>query len=455
MVMRTTRRHFVSWCGATLLAPTGCNPETPTTPEADAIRADGMLATPVLLVGDERTVYATVQIEARDGSGRSPGPANVALCIDTSGSMEGRAIARAQQAARALVTSMKDGDRVALVAFHTKSEVIVPSAQLDDGVREELLSGIDALEAVGTTDLSGGLGQAVSETVRNYDAQGVNRVILLGDGVPNRRDSVEPIARSAEQQGISISALGLGLQYDEVLMGKLAEITGGRYQYVDHPEKLTAFFKRELVRMNSVRARNVSVSLTAGPGVQLDHVVGAPNPPRDGTVRVPIGDLADGETRDIVVRMSVVPKKANAPVELLDALIHFNDAAQQGADHELRVYFGARASEDEGAVRAARNPKAELKAALAEAGATTLSALELANAQRYGEARDALRRGAAAALSQAKRTPSKELEAQASKMLNVATDFPADDTGVSRDRKSAPAERRRKALHRDSYLHSH
>ena len=58
---------------------------------------------------------------------------NLALVIDTSGSMEGDAIAHAKQAVRRMVASMSDGDRLALVSFDSDVEVLLESTE--DGSR--------------------------------------------------------------------------------------------------------------------------------------------------------------------------------------------------------------------------------------------------------------------------------------------------------------------------------
>jgi Ca-activated chloride channel homolog len=412
---------------AALLALIGCQ-ATPPARDPGALVASGTLATPLLLVGGERTVYAVVRIETAAEVEHAPGAVNLALCIDTSGSMEGAAIREARKAAIQVVRSLADGDRLAVVEFNTRTNVVLPSTELDADVRAETIAKIEALEALGTTDLGGGMQAAVSEVSQFYDGDGVNRVILIGDGVPNHPESIEGTARSAAERGISISALGLGLDYDEVLMGKIAEWSGGRFRYVKDAQKLAGFIDEELTRLNTVFARNVQVSLTAGPGVVIESVVGAPSPPQNGVAYVPLGDMARGERREIVVRMRVTPRKADAPLELLDTVVTFDDNDSETTEgFEERVYFGAHTSADEAKVAAARNEKVELAAALAEAGATTLAALELAKQRQYVRARDMLAKGAEAARAQVKRTPSAQLEKQANEMVTVAADMPAED----------------------------
>jgi hypothetical protein len=163
--------------------------------------------------------------------------------------------------------------------------------------------------------------------------------------------------------------------------------------------------------------------------------------------------------------MTVTSRKAGVPIELIDAVITFDDALENAGRLERHIYLGAHTSDDEAKVVRARNPDVELSAALAEASATTIQALELAKRGSYVRARELLTKGAEAALAQARRTPSPELEKHAADMAVVATDMPAVDRAPPKSGSSgyefsddplqaAPAEsvvpdvaRRRKAAH--------
>ena len=61
-------------------------------------------------------------------------------------------------------------------------------------------------------------------------------------------------------------------------MGKIADISGGRYQYIESADKLAVFFGQELERINLVYGRNASAVITPGPGVRIESVVGGEKP---------------------------------------------------------------------------------------------------------------------------------------------------------------------------------
>lgn len=408
----------------------GCAPAAspPGARDPNAVRVEVALGSPVLLANGDSTVYAVLRVSTAARPTRERGPVNVALAIDTSGSMEGEAIAAARRASLEVIDALKDGDRLAVVVFHSKAEVLVPSTELDAEVRAEARRRIAAMEARGTTEMAGGLQTALDEVLSNVNPNGVNRVVLLGDGIPNQPANLEYTARRAADRGVAITTLGLGLDYDEMLMGKLADLSGGRYRYIETADKLAGFFREELDRLDLVYGRNAAVALTPGPGVRIDAIVGGETiSPGHATAYLPLGDITRGDSRDVVVRMTVTPRKADVPIELLDAVLTFDDALEQAGRLERRLYLGARTTLDEAEVARAKNPAVELSAALAEASATTLQALELGKQGAYLRARGLLEKGAAAALAQSKRTPSAELEKLAANMTSVAKDMPEAD----------------------------
>lgn len=404
----------------------GCKPaEAPGSRDPGAVTAEGLLGSPVLLANGESTVYAVVRLGTITRAPQQRGPVNVALAIDTSGSMEGDAIVAARKSADKVVDSLADGDRLAIISFNTRAEVLLESEELSPEIRAEAHKKIAAIEARGTTAMVEGLDLAMAQISSHYDSKGVNRIVLLGDGIPNEGANPDYLVKNAAARGIAITTIGLGLDYDEALMGAIAAGTGGRYRYVEAPEKLAGFFKEELGRIDSVYGRHASATLTPGPGVRIDGVVGGQT--GGGSAYVPLGDITRGDTRDIVVRLTVKPRKAGVPIELLDATITFDDALVDAGRLERRIYFGAHTSLDESAIAKARRPDVDLAAALAEASATTIQAVTLSKQGRYTAARDMLTKGADLATAQSKLTPSTELDKLAENMRTVAKDMPALD----------------------------
>lgn len=428
MKLSPLRASIKAFAAALALLAASCGPakEPEQSKDPGAITAEGALGSPLILMGGDRTVYARIRVSTVARPQKERRPVDVALAIDTSGSMEGAAIEEARRAAGKVIDTLHDGDLLAVVLFHSKAETFLPSTELDAEVREKVKKRISQIEARGTTEMAGGLELAIQEVRSRADPKGVNRVVLLGDGIPNRPGNMENMAHSAGFEGIAVTALGLGLDYDETLMGKIARLSGGRFKYIESADKVASFFQEELERLDLVYARRASATFTPGPGVRIDSIVGSEGSP--STVgSVMLGDITRGDTRDIVVRMTVTPRKAGVPVELLDVTIAFDDALENAGRLERHIYLGAHTTDDERAAAKAYDGGVELSAALAEAAATTIQALELSKQGYYVRARELLTKGADAALAQARRTPSPELEKRAAEMKAVASDMPSAD----------------------------
>lgn len=345
--------------------------------------------------GTTSEMIARLRIDANAVTGAQRPPINVALVLDTSGSMEGQPIADARRATEAFLDALEPGDRLSVVVFHSETEMLLPSTVIDGDRLDEMRARIRTIEARGTTDLAGGLQAGLEEVTRYYDARGINRVVLLSDGVPNEASMIRPLAQAAGERRIAITALGLGLDYDEVLLADVATASGGRFHYVAESSAVADVFRDEVLRMSRTVARNVFVELRPGPGVTIQSIVGPTFSESSGRVYVNVGDLAEGDSRDVLVRMNVEGRRDGASVELMDAVMTFDDAAFDAGHFERRVYLSARATGDEATVTANRNLEVERAAARMTAAAVTVEAIRLARGGEVDRARAILATAAA------------------------------------------------------------
>ncbi len=316
-------------------------------------------------------------------------PVNLGLVVDTSGSMEGDAIRDARAASLALLESLSEGDRLSIVTFDSHAEVLVPATRLDKETIVKMRERIGTMKAQGTTDLAGGLRAALAQVLSGFQANGVNRIVLLGDGVPNDEPSVLPIAKQAAASMVPVTVLGLGVDYNETLMNQIAQQSGGKYHFVRDSSAVATVFKDELVRVKRVVARNTHLRLRPGPGVTIDEVVGVPASASGADVDVALGDVSEGDQRDVIVRLSVSGRRAGSLVEIVDAEVSF-DRVSVGGRLTAQKFVGARASADTKEIAAAIDNDVQRAAAHARVASKIVRAIALARAGSLGEARTLL-----------------------------------------------------------------
>lgn len=291
---------------AGILAPNSAARKRTTTPPAPLATADGPLE--VALAFDtnavtdsgtsERFLVVTIQAPAAAASSRHP--VDLALVMDVSGSMsaDGK-LDQSRRAAHALVDAMGPEDQLALVTFEDQGRLLLPLGA--DASRAHAL--IDTIEPGGGTNISEGLRLGL-EAMSDRDA--VRKLVLVTDGQANA-GITDPgrLAAMAGRDGVTVAALGVGLGYNEVLLSRMADAGGGSYAYVYEGMDLGGLFERELASAATLVARDNHLTLTFGEGATPVDVLAWEGTVSGQTVQLPVGDLAAGQSRRVVVRVSV------------------------------------------------------------------------------------------------------------------------------------------------------
>ncbi|MEM7153927.1 MAG: VWA domain-containing protein [Myxococcota bacterium] len=380
-------------------------------------------------VGTE--LWAVLRIDVDEGPTEDRPPVHVGLVVDTSGSMEGAPIEAARSAAAELIGSLQDGDRLTVVTFDSKAELVVANVEIDDDTRDESLEKVAEIAAGGTTDLAAGLHAAI-EDLRPHVVQGrVTRLVLLSDGVPNDASSIPSAVAQASSMGITVTALGFGLDYDEGQLASIAQQTGGTFHFLEQPEALVPLFREENLRLQGIAAQEIVLTLTTGPNVELMEVVGQSYALPQPRIFMGLGDLSRGQERVVVVRLRVGPHRAGAPVELLDGLLTYRDP-RSGQTIELDVFLSARAEDDAAVLAESIDPAVEREIENAKAAAMTLHAISLYRDGNPHEASAVLGKAIPQAAAISGRLDDSRLQEQTSNMVKLAEAIAEDEEAFER-----------------------
>lgn len=305
---------------------------------------------PVLAAEKEEEIFVRVRVRGLPLAGRERPPINLAVVVDASGSMDGDGIVQAKAACTGLVDAMRDGDALSIVTFGSRPSAVVSAKRIDDESRAAAKKAISAIVADGTTDMTGGLRVGLEQLREHMKPDGINRIVLVGDGVPNDAPSATAMADQANAQRVPITSLGLGPEFDETLMARVAERSGGSFHFIDDPAKVTQVFQEQIGKMNRLVARNTWVDLAGGPGVTIVEAFGVSAAGR--TARIHIGDLTEGQVRDTYLRVRLSGHRDGLKVELFDATVH-HQLPTGGADIPVSTFAALRASSNPEARREA------------------------------------------------------------------------------------------------------
>jgi Ca-activated chloride channel family protein len=235
-------------------------------------------------------------------------PATVQVVLDRSGSMTGARLAGAQRALLGLVDRLDPADNFGLVSFNDSARIEVPAGPLT--YKAAAKRTIEALRPMSSTDLSSGLLRGIQEARRVADERGAT-LLLISDGHANEgivnHELLSDIARDAHQHGVTTTALGYGLDYDERLMAAIADGGVGSSLHATDADTAVQLIASEVGVLLSKVVQAASLTITPRTAVSgLRLYGGLPCTQRaDGAVVTELGDFYGGETRRLLIRMPV------------------------------------------------------------------------------------------------------------------------------------------------------
>ncbi|MFG2938249.1 von Willebrand factor type A domain-containing protein [Streptomyces sp. NPDC048282] len=197
-------------------------------------------------------------------------PAALTFVIDVSGSMDepGR-LDLAKKSLDTMTDRLRDDDSVALVTFSEHAETVLPMTRLG-GHRAEIHDAVDGLRALSSTNLGEGVETGYATAVEGLRKDATNRVVLISDALANdgRTDPdaiLERIDGDRRAYGITLFGIGVGSDYGDALMERLADKGDGHTTYVSDTATATEVFCRQLPQNIDLAARDAKAQVAFDP----------------------------------------------------------------------------------------------------------------------------------------------------------------------------------------------
>jgi len=264
-----------------------------------------------VLSGQTTPVYAELLLAA-DTSDEAPvrAPISLAVVLDTSGSMSGEKIEDAKRSVLRLISSMRDEDEIAVVRYSDTSELLQPLARVGS-VRSSLSMRIQQLTADGGTNILAGLsegrralGDEPGVLTGSKAGPRVRRIVLVSDGLDTTRAQAESLARESFAGGITVSSIGIGLDFDESYMGAVAQSGHGNFAFINDSGSLAGFLERELEQTATTTVENARLSLELPEGVRFISAIGADASTDGRSLELRVGSLFAGDERRVIVELA-------------------------------------------------------------------------------------------------------------------------------------------------------
>jgi Ca-activated chloride channel family protein len=220
---------------------------------------------------EPQVLYILLEIHpALAGSTELPTPPiNLCIVIDRSTSMQGARLDQVKAAVLQVIDSLRENDSFSVIAFSDKAEIVVP-AQRSLAERTLAKAKVSTVNAHGGTEILQGLFCGLTELHQHLSPAAVNHLILLTDGQTyGDEDECVLLATLAATDGISISGLGIGEEWNDKFLDELTACTGGTATYISSPSQVTGFIRDRVRGLGASFAERVALQVTLDLDVQL------------------------------------------------------------------------------------------------------------------------------------------------------------------------------------------
>jgi Ca-activated chloride channel homolog len=281
------------------------------------IQFEWKLGNPYVYSNGNGEAFLDLRVTGKQSNSSDRKRMNLVLVIDRSGSMSSEnKLEQVKTSAVEILNNLNPSDRLAIVTYDDSINTLLPSTTVEDkNYIRELIYG---LRPGGSTNLSGGMMAGFAEAQRNFREDSVNRIVLLSDGLANV-GIVDPtqIANQAKQireNKISVSAMGVGIDYNENLMASIADYSGGNYYYINGETSMASVFQKELNLMQNLIGTNAKATFDLNRGVEVVDIAGYKWEQSGRKLTIQVPDVYSGETKRIMVQFKVSAESGKSVV---------------------------------------------------------------------------------------------------------------------------------------------
>ena len=229
----------------------------------------------------------------------------------------------------------------------TRRRCCSSGAATDKAGAKRAIDDVDLLEIGGGTQMALGMRAAIDEVRKNLTPQRLNRVLVLTDGQTYEEMACVDLVR--QNPDIQFSAMGVGVEFNEKLLMRISQDSGGKYHFIGDSTEIPSIFEDELTGLRAVAVRNGRIELVLSQGVQIRegfraspeiYALGEPLVGEDRKISYQIGDLEAGVPASVLITLVLPPRKTGA-VRIAQTSFHYQvpGAAEQSVAIDVTVDY--------------------------------------------------------------------------------------------------------------------
>ncbi|MBQ7529016.1 VWA domain-containing protein [bacterium] len=227
----------------------------------------------IMTTSEDKLVYLLADVVPGADIGVGPASLNVAIVLDKSGSMyAAEKLEYVIQAVSHAIDLLRPSDLCSIIAFADKTRVLIPSSQIYDKTSAKaMVRKIDHVDVGSGTCMLQAIEAALYEVRKNYAPDRLNHIILLTDGMTLNEKECISKCEQAVKEGISVSTIGVGDDFNEKFLLGIANSCKGSSYYIDQPRDIQDIFAKELTGVQNVVVKDCKLEIRLSKDVHIRH----------------------------------------------------------------------------------------------------------------------------------------------------------------------------------------
>jgi Ca-activated chloride channel family protein len=136
------------------------------------------------------------------------------------------------------------------------------------------------------------------------------------------------MAGHMRDRGLSISTIGVDVDFDEKVMAALASESNGRHYFVANPSGLPAIFSQEFDSLLASVASDAELTVDLPPGVEVDQVFDRTFRREGNKIIVPFGTFSAKQDKTVLMKLRV-PADREGLQPVVDVKLAYRDLLQK------------------------------------------------------------------------------------------------------------------------------
>lgn len=223
-------------------------------------------------LNEPQLIYAMLEINSTVKIDQSKIPqGHLCLVIDCSTSMKGSRIEMVKENVIRLMNTLKPSDQISIITFNDKPELILSPTRIDE-IRD-LPEKLSNIMCSGGTEIYKGLKAGFDLLWGNSTSGRVMQLLLLTDGhTYGDENACYDLAKKLQTRGILLNTIGIGHEWNDAFMDRLANITGGNTVFISKAGDLKDHIQKISDSISIVAANSVSLEYQSEEGVIINSI---------------------------------------------------------------------------------------------------------------------------------------------------------------------------------------